>query len=252
MTIPSSIAPITLPDLAKRLGYPPPPPFRHPGWAAWRTEVHDASILRYLYEHHRPTRHLEFGTWQGFGTCLCLESCAATVWTLNLPDGESKPDGSWAYGERVLDETNTPPGAVTANYGADEAGPRTYHRTDAASYIGRLYREKQLGHRVCQIYCDSRNWATSAYPPAFFDSVFIDGGHQADVVINDTRKALPLLRSGGILLWHDFTLEPAVVAGSAPMQGVVEGINALLPELTSQFSSLSWVNPSYLLLGIKK
>ncbi len=252
MNVASSIAPIALADLALHLGYPPPPPARHPGWDAWKTDVDDALILRYLYQHHRPARHLEFGTWQGFGTCLCLESCAATVWTLNLPDGESKPDGSWAYGERVIDEAHTPPGAMIANYGTDEAGPRNYHRTDAASYIGRLYREKQLGHRVCQIFCDSRQWDTSAYPDGFFDSVFIDGGHQADVVINDTRKALPLLRAGGLVVWHDFTLVPAVVAGSPAMQGVVQGIDLLQPELRGQLSTLAWIDPSYLLIGIKK
>jgi predicted O-methyltransferase YrrM len=252
MTVPSSIAPIALADLARRLGFPPPPPTRHPGWDAWKTDVDDAAILRYLFQNHRPTRHLEFGTWQGAGTSLCLESCAATVWTLNLPDGESKADGSWAYGERVIDESNTPPGAVTANYGTDDAGPRTYHRTDAASYIGRIYREKQLGHRVCQVYCDSRQWDTSAYPRGFFDSVFIDGGHTAEVVINDTRKALPLLRPGGIMLWHDFTLVPAVIAGSPAMQGVVQGIESLQAELAAEFAAVTWINPSYLLVGIKK
>ncbi|MDI1249067.1 MAG: hypothetical protein PSV13_09415, partial [Lacunisphaera sp.] len=175
MNLGAHITTLSLSDLARRPGWTLPPVASHPGWAAWNTERDDGRILRYLYQNHQPRRHLEFGTWQGFGTCLCLESCAATVWTLNLPDGEAKPDGSWAYGERVIDESKTPRGAVIANYGYDESGPRNYHRTDAAAYIGRLYREKQLGHRVCQVYCDSRGWDTRAYPDGFFDSVFIDG-----------------------------------------------------------------------------
>lgn len=248
----SPIPALSLPDLARRFGWPAAPTARNPGWAAWKTEQDDALILRYLYQNHRPRRHLEFGTWQGFGTCLCLESCAATVWTLNLPDGEAKADGSWAYGERVADDVKSPPGAVSVNYGQDEAGPRTYHRTDATSYIGRYYREKQLGNRVCQIYCDSRAWDTSAYGPSFFDSVFIDGGHQTEVALSDTRKALPLLRPGGLMLWHDFCPQPDVIAGSPAVQGVTAAIESLRPELQDQCSALFWINPSYILLGIKK
>ncbi len=248
----SPIPAISFGDLARKLNGPCPPVTRNPGWAEWNTEVDDAIILRYLYKHHQPRRHLEFGTWQGFGACLCLEASAATVWTLNLPDGEAKDDGSWAYGERVIDDAKAPPGAITANYGQDESGPRTYHRTDAASYIGRLYREKQLGHRVCQIYCDSRDWDTHGYPEGFFDSVFIDGGHQTEVVISDTRKALPLLRPGGFMLWHDFCPHPDIIAGSPSVQGVTAAIETMRAELTDQFATLEWIDPSFILLGIKR
>lgn len=238
--------------LGEKLGWSAAPLPRHNELTRWDTENDDAPILRHIFENHRPQRHLEFGTWQGFGTCLCLESCSATVWTVNLPDGEAKPDGSWAYGERVLDERKSPPGAVTANYGQDESGPRTYHRTDAATYIGRLYREKQLGHRVCQIYCDSRSWDTSAYPADFFQSVFIDGGHQTDVVMSDTRKALSVLGSCGIILWHDYCPQPEIRAKSEAIQGVTAAINKLRPELAAQLSQLGWIAPSQILLGIKK
>ncbi len=218
----------------------------------WKMEEDDAPILRFLYDAHQPRRHLEFGTWQGWGTSLCLESCAATVWTINLPEGEARPDGTWAYGERVLDDRNAPHDIVTVNYGEDEAGPRTYHRTDARSYIGRIYREKGLGNRVCQIYCDSREWDVSNYPPDFFDSVLIDGGHNADVVINDSRKALQVLRSGGLLMWHDFCPYPEIRSRFETVNGVTRGIESILPELDAQLAELCWINPSWILLGIKK
>lgn len=248
----SGIPSLPFAQFARQLSWPAAPEPSRTSFAEWKTEVDDARILRYLYQNLQPKRHLEFGTWQGFGTCLCLESCAATVWTLNLPDGENKPDGSWAYGERVIDDAKSPPGAVAVNYGHDEAGPRTYHRTDAASYIGRLYREKGLGHRVCQIYCDSRLWDTSTYPAGFFQSVFIDGGHQTEIVISDTRKAIPLLQAGGLMLWHDFCPRPEIIAGSTAVQGVTAAIESLLPELQAQFSTLAWIEPSYILLGLKK
>lgn len=231
----------------------PPPVASAKGLDQWKMEDDDAPILEFLYRAHQPRRHLEFGTWQGWGTVLCLESCDATVWTINLPAGESRVDGSWAYGHRVInDSSNVPDGIVTETYGEDELGPRTYHRTDAGGYIGRLYREKGLGHRVCQIYCDSRVWDTSNYPPGFFDSVLIDGGHQPEVVINDARKSLQLLRPGGLIIWHDFCPLPEIRSRFESVKGVTEGVDQLLPELQTQLEYCCWINPSWILVGIKK
>jgi predicted O-methyltransferase YrrM len=218
----------------------------------WKMEDDDAPIFRYLYQAHRPRRHLEFGTWQGWGTALCLESCSATVWTINLPEGESRPDGTWAYGERVIDDSIAPLNITTANYGEDELGPRTYHRTDAGGYIGHIYRGKGLGNRVCQIYCDSREWDASNYPPDFFDSILIDGGHQKEVVINDARKSLQVLRRGGLMMWHDFCPYPEIRSRFETVKGVTAGIELILPELQSQLRRLCWIDPSWILVGIKK
>jgi hypothetical protein len=215
-------------------------------------EEDDAPILQYLYRVHQPRRHLEFGTWQGWGTVLCLEACEATVWTINLPTGEIRPDGTWAYGQRILDATNAPCGIIVETYGQDESGPCTYHRTDAEGYIGRFYREKGLNHRVCQILCDSRKWDTSNYPAGFFDSVLIDGGHQPDVVMSDTKKALPLLRSGGLMIWHDFCPLPEIRSQFESVKGVTLGLEPLFPELGIQLERLFWINPSWILVGIKK
>lgn len=218
----------------------------------WRMEDDDAPVFRYLYQTHRPRRHLEFGTWQGWGAALCLESCDATVWTINLPGGETRKDGSWAYGERVQHPDAAPQDVDAANFGEDELGPRTYHRTDARGYIGRIYRERKMSHRVCQIYCDSRDWEISNYPPDFFDSVLIDGGHQPDVVISDSRKSLLLLRSGGLIMWHDFCPHPGIRSQFESVSGVTSGLEPILPELRAQLSRLCWIDPSWILVGLKK
>lgn len=230
----------------------PPPAPSAKSLDQWRLEADDAPIFQYLYQAHLPRRHLEFGTWQGWGASLCMESCAATVWTINLPDGESKPDGTWAYGERVLDTSNAPQDIETATFGADEQGPRTYHRTDAGGYIGRIYREKGLGRRVCQVYCDSRLWDTSNYPADFFDSVLIDGGHQPEVVVSDTVKALQVLRPGGLIMWHDFCPLPSIRSQFSSVTGVTAAIELILAKLHLQMAKLHWINPSWILVGIKK
>jgi predicted O-methyltransferase YrrM len=249
---PFALALADLGDLIPSRGNMPPTPSEKP-LDQWKMEYDDAPIFKFLYQTVRPIRHLEFGTWQGWGTCLCLESCSATVWTMNLPEGETKSDGTWAYGHRVLDTSELPKGdIVTVDYGVDELGRITYHRTDAASYIGRFYRDKGYGHRVCQIYCDSKEWDNSNYPSDFFDSVLIDGGHQPEVVINDTRKALEVLRPGGLIMWHDFCPYDEIRSQCESVKGVTAGIELILPELQSQLKRLFWINPSWILVGIKK
>ncbi len=55
------------------------------------------------------------------------------------------------------------------------------------------------------------------------DLVFVDGSHALSYVLSDSRKALRLVRPGGLVLWHDYR---------GPMlPGVYEGLNQLAREL---------------------
>ncbi len=229
-----------------------PPPKSEYKLDQWQMERNDAPLFRYIYRAHRPLRHLEFGTWQGFGACLCLEESPAKVWTINLPDGETKPDGSWAYSQPFAPGDRTLEGTEIKVFGTNETGPIVYHRTDSRGFIGRLYRERGLAHRVYQIYCDSRDWDITSYPPDFFDSALIDGGHQTDIVVSDTRKVLAVLRPGGLILWHDYCPHREIRERFESVQGVTAGIQTLLPELATQLKTLVWIDPSWILLGIKK
>jgi FkbM family methyltransferase len=214
----------------------------------WKMEVHDAPILRYIYRNFRPKRHLEFGTWQGAGTVYCLEECEATVWTINLPFGENNPDGGVQYsGDGDSFGLGTAMAATWATrIGLPEADS---YRTDCFGFIGRFYLERGLGHRVCQIYCDSTQWDDAAYPDGFFDSVLVDGGHTPEIVASDTRKALRLLRPGGVILWHDFC--PPVADKFPVTRGVRDGLSSILPLLHEQCARVFWINPSWILMGMK-
>ena len=240
--------------LHRRLGFDHPLDYPHDGTALseWNMEVNDSPILRYLYRHFRPRRHLEFGTWQGTGVTYCLEECEATVWTINLLDGELKEDEGWAYAtnsfvsegrdflrRKFLEWTNK----MTV------ADDNVYYQTDARGFIGRYYLEAGLGHRVCQIYCDSGNWDTTNYPEGFFDSVLIDGGHQKDVVANDTLKAIPLLRPGGLIIWHDFCVDRDVLENYPHARSVASGILESLPAIRDDLQDLFWIDPSWILIG---
>jgi predicted O-methyltransferase YrrM len=225
----------------------------------------DAPILRYFFRNFRPKRHLEFGTWDGKGTLCCLEECDATVWTINLPEGEGKHTDEWAYpiGVRVsrwqartlrvlkkLESMWLPPPLQGIHWRV--LGQTVTAKSDVAGNIGRAYLEKELGSRVCQIYCDSTRWVTSAYPDGFFDSVLVDGGHTRDVVLSDTHKALRLLRKGGIIFWHDYCPDQNVRSSCSSTRGVYQAIEEMLPWLESQTSRLAWLDPSWLLIGVKK
>ena len=41
-----------------------------------------------------------------------------------------------------------------------------------------------------------------------FDVILIDGNHESDAAARDTELYLPLLRPGGLAVWHDIRLEP--------------------------------------------
>ncbi len=238
-------------DVQARLGlaepFVPTEAMRATPLHAWDMRTHDAPLLAYLYGQARPRRHLEFGTWEGFGAVLCLENCDATVWSVNLWEGESEASGHWFYYKSFAPGTPSPPGTNT------RVTPKgnTAVQTDGGAAIGWMVRERGLGHRFCQVYCDSRAWDTTQYPEGFFDSVFIDGGHTEEVVRSDTRKAVSLVRPGGLVMWHDYCPD-AGCAGYPSVKGVLAGVEAELPWLREQLRDVFWVRPSWVLVGVKR
>ncbi|RZS90204.1 FkbM family methyltransferase [Motilibacter rhizosphaerae] len=205
--------------------------------AGFKSEHDEAGLFRYLYSQLRPKRHLEFGTWEGFGAMLCAESCDAEVWTLNLPDGERDANGSTVYGAQYLpDDADVPPLGV-----AGDAGDR----------IGWRYRAAGYGDRVHQMLLDSLELDVREFGPGFFDSALVDGGHTPDVVGPDTDKALHLVRSGGAVIWHDFCPDPGVLEVSPAGRGVMQAWVENHDRWRIQLKGLYWLRPSWLLIGIK-
>lgn len=223
-------------------------PSVHP-MAEWDMARDDGPILTQIIRFLRPLRHLEFGTWQGYGSRLVLRNSHATVWSINLLEGERHSDGlpayvgPWSAKGRAKGLLGKIISAIT--------NEKEVVQTDAYEQIGSLVHTAGLGYRLNQIYCESTKWETSAYPKGFFDSILIDGGHQADVVASDTRKALPLLREGGVVLWHDFCLDQDVRKKFPHVNTVIAGVEAVAEEIKKQGISLYWINPSWLLCGIK-
>lgn len=196
----------------------------------WKMEIDDAPILTYLYQLHNPKKHFEFGTWHGFGAKLVAKSSDTEVWTLNLTDGETTRDGDAVY-------VNT------------SKGPQK--NSDAGSEIGKLFRGTKYEDRIHQLYGDSLEWNFDTFSDGFFDSVLIDGGHSKQVVKNDSTNAIRLLRTGGICLWHDFCCDPNIILTSIPTRGVFEAIIENFDFISTYFSKLFWIRPSYILVGLR-
>jgi predicted O-methyltransferase YrrM len=243
-----SVPAIDVDELGGCLGYSTP--FKAEGFNQhkdcldWRMENDDSHILAYLYRNHQPTRHLEFGTWEGFGAVLCAQNCDAEIWTLNLPEGERTGEGVPVYSRTVTVGDELPEGVAFSK----EA---SVVQTDAGDWIGWRYRAAGYTKRVRQILVDSTKWDSSPFADGFFDSILIDGGHATDVVISDTRKSLRLLRPGGLLLWHDFCPADEPMKYSAATRAVINALHSHWHEWAPSFDLLLWIRPSYLLLGRK-
>jgi len=70
--------------------------------------------------------------------------------------------------------------------------------------------------------------------------------------VSDTRKALEVLGRGGLIMWHDFCPLPEIRSKFESIKGVAEGIELLLPRLQAELKNFRWINPSLILMGIKK
>ncbi len=233
------IAILPLHEMAEELGFSAPyvpDKLVYPyGLEDFRTEIDEPGIYRYLYRQLRPRRHLEFGTWEGFGTLLCAESCDAEIWTINLPGGERDPNGMPLYAAQRL------PG--------ESAAPTLGMAGDADERIGWRYVTAGYGHRVHQLLMDSRELRVADFGADFFDTILVDGGHTPEVVRADTDKALQLVRPGGIVIWHDFCPDPSALAASVAGRGVVRAWVENYDIWRSKLSALYWLRPSWLLLG---
>jgi predicted O-methyltransferase YrrM len=149
--------------------------------------VEEACHLAAIAKFAKARNVLEIGTYDG-NTALVLAAnieAGGSVVTVDLPpDFRPEDRGSLVHTEGELNLT-----------------PR--------DQLARQHKTHELGARVRQVYGDSAklDWATLGGP---FDLIFIDGSHLEAYVRSDSENAMRHLRPGGIILWHDYGLFPAV------------------------------------------
>jgi len=154
-----------------------------------------------LVQQHRPRRIMEIGTFDGRTTLnLAANSGIDTqIFTLDLP-------------KAGLDNAKLPLASGEQQYIQKEVSGSRFHGTDCAD-------------RIVQLYGDSATFDFSPYSGSI-DFIFVDASHSYEYVLNDSRAALKLLRSGEagesakVILWHDY--------------GTWEGVTRALDELAAK------------------
>ncbi len=144
----------------------------------------------------------EFGTCTGKTTYLLARNAPdnAEVITLTLP-----PDQRSTY----------------VNGAGDARGDRLAALKESA-FNSFYYQGTAVEDRVTQLFADSKTFDESPYVGQC-DLIFIDGAHAASYVESDSRKALRMVKPGGLIFWHDYR-------GPSRSPGVFRTLNMLAKE----------------------
>lgn len=125
----------------------------------------------------------EFGTCTGKTTWLLATNAPqATITTLTL-----NPENIESYKAGQGDDKNA------EQWAADESQFSTFY-----------YQGTDAEKRIIQLFGDSKELDEQALAQKF-DLVFVDGSHTRSYVENDSKKALAMVKPGGLVLWHDYS-----------------------------------------------
>ncbi len=90
------------------------------------------------------------------------------------------------------------PDKVDPNYSYDPENKEFLELRRPGYYINRY-----TTGGISQLYGDSLTFDFSPYHDSM-DLVFVDGNHNPPYIQKDTENALKMLKSGGLLIWHDY------------------------------------------------
>lgn len=168
---------------------------------------------------HKPLNLFEIGTFNGRTTLNMASNCSkkSKVYTLDLP-------------KEKLNSTNLP----------IDPGEKSFIDKEVigSNYLGTVYEKK-----IIQLLGDSATFDFSCFNNKI-DFIFIDGSHSYEYVLNDSKKALELLRDGqGVIMWHDY----------GRWIGVTKALNKLYlkDERFKDLKHIQGTSLGYLLIGPK-
>jgi hypothetical protein len=148
----------------------------------------------------KKSQHIfEFGTCTGKTTFLMAKNSApdAKVATITLA-----PEDLSAYKVDAQDDQQSTQDALNESVFTDF-----------------LYSNTPEESKIEQLFGDSKVFDEAKYLNQY-DLIFVDGSHAYSYVLSDSRKALKMLKSGGLLLWHDY-------AGPYGLKDVYNGLNEI-------------------------
>jgi predicted O-methyltransferase YrrM len=169
------------------------------------TTEFELKVISNLVKKLNPKRIFEIGTFQGRTTLnMALNTGDDTeIITLDLPGSE--------LGSTQMEI---------------EEGEERYVKKEVSG-------ERFIGHpaavKIHQVFGDSATFSFSEYENTI-DLAFIDGSHAYEYVLNDSQKIFPLMRKGGLIIWHDYT----------NWQGVWAALNGLY-QTDSRFKNIKHI-----------
>jgi predicted O-methyltransferase YrrM len=93
-----------------------------------------------------------------------------------------------------------------------ETGGLNWERDVDQNIIGKHFTSSAFSGQITQILGDSLAFDPAPYKNQM-DFVWVDACHEAPFVQNDSEKAMAMLKPGGTVAWHDFSLAcPDVVS----------------------------------------
>ncbi len=121
---------------------------------------------------------------------------------------------------------------TTITLAPEQAGDYVTEAGDNRRNVRAALRESKLTHflyngtavepKVEQLFGDSKAFDESPWVNSC-DLIFVDGSHAYSYVLSDSRKALRMVKPGGVILWHDYV--------GPEEEGVFRGMNELAQEL---------------------
>jgi len=165
--------------------------------------VLDRVALAAFVRRYSPLRLFEIGTFRGV-TAVTMAANApanAVLYTLDLPPSLSATE------------------IAARHYRNPASGFHVMAAAGVARDVGRVLDSHTSGCRIEQLFGDS---STMDFGP-FYDSIglfFVDGCHEYDMALQDTRTAWLCLQSGGLLVWHDYPWRDVQAAIRAADLGV--------------------------------
>lgn len=153
----------------------------------------EAHILTVLLRVVQPRLVFEFGTFLGYSTALFALN--SPIWTriisIDLPK-----DADLSIQANMTDEETLHLDDI-----ANDRHLRAVRRDRGHPYLSNL----SEGDAVVELLeADTRNWMPSKCGLiGSVDFVFVDGGHDYETVSTDSRNAVEMLSSDGLIVWHD-------------------------------------------------
>lgn len=135
-------------------------------------------------------------------------------------DGRTALNLAWNSHDQCQVYTLDLPRTWSTQFSLHEADHALVDKTSSGSRYEK-YRttHPRVVSRISQLYGDSATFDYIPYENSC-SLVFVDGSHAYDYVRADTRAAMRLVLSGGVILWHDY--------------GIWDGVTRALEELNDQ------------------